>query len=265
MLQVFSYGGGVQSTAALVLAAQRKLDYPTFLFANVGDDSEHPATLAYVRDVAMPYAAQHGIALHELRYTRRDGRQPTLYAEVVGNNRSIDIPMYLGSGKPGHRNCTKTFKIKVIDRWIKAAGATAEQPADVGLGISIDEFQRMRTPIDPRFPFRRRVYPLIDLRLARDDCRRIIASAGLPVPPKSACWFCPFHVERDWRALQRDHPDLAARAIDLEEKVNLKRAKLHRDAMYLAWQLIPLEKLLQAEQSEMDFDGDACESGYCMT
>ena len=38
MLKVFSYGGGVQSTAALVLAAQGKIDYQTFLFCNVGAD-----------------------------------------------------------------------------------------------------------------------------------------------------------------------------------------------------------------------------------
>ena len=49
-LKVFSYGGGVQSTACLVLVAQGKLGIQTFLFANVGDDSEHPATLRYVRD-----------------------------------------------------------------------------------------------------------------------------------------------------------------------------------------------------------------------
>jgi hypothetical protein len=45
-LRFFSYGGGVQSTAALVLAAQGKIDYPVFLFANVGDDSEHPGPVA---------------------------------------------------------------------------------------------------------------------------------------------------------------------------------------------------------------------------
>src|SRR5438477_12099715 len=60
-MRVFSYGGGVQSTAALVLAAQRKIDYPTFLFCNVGDDSEHPASLDYVHEYAIPYAQKHGI------------------------------------------------------------------------------------------------------------------------------------------------------------------------------------------------------------
>lgn len=45
MIRSVSYGGGVQSTALLVLAAQRRIDYPLFLFANVGDDSENPATV----------------------------------------------------------------------------------------------------------------------------------------------------------------------------------------------------------------------------
>jgi hypothetical protein len=39
--RVVSYDGGVQSNALLVLAAQGRIDYRTFLFANVGDDSEH--------------------------------------------------------------------------------------------------------------------------------------------------------------------------------------------------------------------------------
>lgn len=46
-LRVISYGGGVQSTALLVLAASGRIDFRTFLFANVGDDSEHNATLVY--------------------------------------------------------------------------------------------------------------------------------------------------------------------------------------------------------------------------
>lgn len=100
-LRIFSYGGGVQSTAALVLAAQGRLNFRRFWFANVGDDSEHPATLRYVRDVAQPFAEANGIEYRELRYTRRDGRQPTLYSEVMGNNRSIDIPMRMSNGAPG--------------------------------------------------------------------------------------------------------------------------------------------------------------------
>jgi len=48
------------------LASQGKLDFPTFVFVNVGEDSENPATLAYVAQVARPFAAANGIELVEL-------------------------------------------------------------------------------------------------------------------------------------------------------------------------------------------------------
>ncbi len=45
-MRVISYGGGVQSTALLVLANRGEIRYvDAALFANVGDDSEDPDTL----------------------------------------------------------------------------------------------------------------------------------------------------------------------------------------------------------------------------
>ena len=55
-LRVVSWGGGVQSTALLVLAAQGKVDYQRFVFANVGEDSENPDTLRYIAEHSRPYA-----------------------------------------------------------------------------------------------------------------------------------------------------------------------------------------------------------------
>lgn len=262
-LRIFSYGGGIQSTAALVLAAQGVLDFRTFLFANVGDDSEHPATLRYVREIAMPWAQAQGLTIEELRYTRRDGSQPTLYQTVMGENRGVDIPMRVANGAPGNRSCTVDFKIKVIDRWLKAHGATAELPAALGLGISVDEFQRMRTD-DPRYPFKRKEYPLIDMRLSRQDCIAIINTAGLPVPPKSSCYFCPFRRLTDWRRMKETEPELFAKAADLERRVNEKRTGFGKDALWLTRSLIPLEQAVAGTQHTLfDYD-DACESGFCM-
>ena len=264
-LRTFSYGGGVQSTAALVLAAQGKIDFPVFLFANVGDDSEHPDTLRYVSAHARPRTAAHGIELHELRYTKRNGSQPTLYSEVVRrDNKSIDIPMRMsGSGAPGNRTCTEDFKIVVIDRWMKKHGANKETPGVIGLGISLDEFQRMRTPFDPKYPFKTKEYPLIDLRLTRQDCINIISRAGLPVPPKSSCWFCPFHSPAEWMRLRQNRPDLFNRSVEMERIANEKLAKLGRSPAYLTRFLIPLDQAI-GDQAMMDFDDDTCESGFCM-
>ncbi|MEU9091729.1 hypothetical protein [Streptomyces sp. NPDC048428] len=46
----------MQSTALLVLSVAGRINFPTFLFSNIGDDSENPAPLQYIRHVAVPFA-----------------------------------------------------------------------------------------------------------------------------------------------------------------------------------------------------------------
>jgi len=263
MIRVFSYGGGVQSTAALVLAVRAQIDFPTFLFCNVGNDSEHPATLAYVHDVAMPYAAQHGIELLELQCTRF-GKPETLYGRLMRPDRSVGIPIRMNNGAPGNRACTKDFKIMVVARWLRQHGATKDDPAHVGMGISLDEFQRMRS--DSGIAYEKLEYPLIDLRLDRAQCIQIIERASLPVPPKSSCWFCPFHSLRKWQEMRQDEPELFWKAVALEEYINQKRENiLNKDKVWLTRKLIPLaQATTELEQSSLFDDDDMCESGYCM-
>ncbi|MFG2006154.1 tyrosine-type recombinase/integrase [Spirillospora sp. NPDC048911] len=103
-------------------------------------------------------------------------------------SRSIPVPVRMSNGAPGTRSCTADFKIRVIGRYLKAHGASATNPATIGIGISVDEIHRANNRRCE--PYEQIVYPLLDLGIRRTDCPRIIRSAGLPVPPKSACWFC---------------------------------------------------------------------------
>lgn len=180
-LRVVSYGGGVQSTALLVLAARGEIDFPLFLFANVGDDSEHPATLRYVREVALPYATTHGIDLMELCRQRRDGSVETLYGRITKEpNRSISLPMRVGNGGFMRRQCTQDFKIRVVEKELRRRGASRSMPALVAIGISLDELHR--AGVDQEAGIQRRCYPLIERRLDRGACATIIRAAGLPLP-----------------------------------------------------------------------------------
>ncbi len=271
-LRVISYGGGVQSTALLVLAAQRVIPHRVFLFANVGADSEHPATLTYIRDHAAPYAAAHGIALHELHRVRRDGSTETLWGRLTKEgSRSLPIPVRMSNGAPGTRSCTADFRIRVIGRWLKANGASDAVPAEVGIGISLDEIERVNKRRAQ--PYERPTYPLLDHAppLRRIDCARIIHAAGLPVPRKSACWFCPFHRPATWREMARDEPDLFARSCELEDLLNVRRTELGRDPVYLTRFGAPLAVAITAAQDtlpglETDPDGGGwCDNGACFT
>lgn len=241
-LQTVSYGGGVQSTALLVLAAEGYIPHTTFLFANVGDDSEHPATLAYVRDVAFDYAAAHGIEMHELGKVNTKGAHKgpaTLYQQLTRpGSRSLPIPVRMSNGAPGTRSCTADYKIRVVGKWLKEHGASATDPARVAIGISTDEIERSTSrKVEP---YEVTEYPLLTLehRLAprganRDQCKAIIAAAGLPIPGKSSCWFCPFHRPTVFADMARTEPALFDKAVALEDLLNDRRDKLGKDHVYL--------------------------------
>lgn len=269
-LRVISYGGGVQSTALVVLAAQGKLGrIDAALFSNVGDDSEHPKTLEFVREIAIPWAAQYGINVVELQKTSRSGEVKTLWQDITKEgSRSIKIPVRMSdTGAPGNRSCTADYKIQVVSKWLRQNGATKTNQAEVMIGISTDEFQRAsnRKPVDNQIA----VYPLLDMNLDRTACVEIIRRAGLPIPHKSSCFFCPFHRIQTWREMRRDEPDLFWKSVELENHINGVRKELGRDPVYLTDKRIPLEQAaFEAGPTlfeEEHFNDGKCDEGYCWT
>jgi hypothetical protein len=264
--RIFSFGGGVQSHAVLALAAAGKVNYEAFVFANVGADSENPDTLAYIENVTKPYCAAHGLMFVEVA---KPGR--TLLEQVTTTGRrSVDIPAYVEGGGQTPRSCTTHFKIAVVDRWIRAQGWPA---AVIGLGISTDEWQRARdthwhdahtTQAGNRQPFgfwKQREYPLLTMNLDRARAQRVITEAGLPTPPRSSCYYCPFKRPDEWIALKANNPALFERAAAIEDNLNTKGLaatyRLHASRR-------PLREAV-GDQAMLWPAGDSCDSGYCWT
>lgn len=268
---IFSFGGGVQSHAVLVLAAQGKVQYDAFVFSNVGADSENPDTLTYIERVTKPFCAKHGLAFIEVAKRNRKGEIVTLRSQVMRSDlKSVVIPAYADGGGPANRNCTNDWKIKIIDQWIKKQ----KWPhVVVGLGISTDEWTRMRdtdwhdahiTASEIRKPFgfwKRREYPLMTLNIDRMRSHRIISEAGLPTPPKSSCYFCPHMRPNEWIEMRANQPELFEKAVEIEEAINAK-------GLPRKYVLSTLKKPLRdavGEQATMFPEDDRCDSGYCWT
>jgi hypothetical protein len=219
-----------------------------------------------VRNVAIPWATDHGITVHELRRTKRDGSTETLLGRLTKEgSRSLPIPIRMSNGAPGSRSCTADFKIAVVGKWLKAAGAKPDNKALVWIGISVDEMHRANNK--RAMPYESPAYPLLDLRLDRSACMRVIADAGLPVPPKSACFFCPFHRPLMWAEMRRDEPDLFERSAQLEDLLNERRDRLGKDHVYLTRFGMPLREAITEAQDMLPFatspDMDTCDSGAC--
>jgi hypothetical protein len=164
-----------------------------------------------------------------------------------------------------NRSCTKHWKILPIREWLLTHGAAADDPAIILIGISTDEFQRATNK--PRHPAERAEYPLLSLGLSRNDCVRIITDAGLPVPPKSACWFCPFHNERAWSERRVAARDLYERAVELEEHLNLQRRRRSLSPVQFLSSK-PLRAVTDPPPTLFDSvfnDSESCDEGYCWT
>jgi hypothetical protein len=181
----------------------------------------------------------------------------------------MGIPVRLSrTGKPGRRACTHDFKVGAIAKWNRANGATPEHPATVGLGITLDEIERANSKSGR--PYEERAYPLLDLGLTRTDCFEIIDAAGLPRPPKSACYFCPYRSLESFRVLRRDEPQLFEASCEIEEHMHAWQDALGRDRAYFTsrgWRLhLPLREVITAAQQplfDIDHEIESCDEGVC--
>lgn len=273
-LRTISYGGGVQSTALVILAATRDPDFEEVmggrvanaLFANVGD--EHPATLEFVRHVVQPWAMERDVYVRELQRRKRDGEIETLMGRLTREgSRSLPIPVRMSNGAPGNRSCTADFKIKVVGKWLKQYGASADNPAQVAIGISTDEVQRVSNKRIEAYEVP--VYPLIELGWDRSRCQALIVETFDRPAPKSSCFFCPFHRPAVWAEMRRDEPDLFWQSVELERLLNERRDVLRKDHVYLTRFARPLDEAIGEAQTQLpgfeSIGETGCDEGYCFT
>jgi len=260
---VFACGGGVQSTACLVLASKGLIPYRTFIFANVGEGAESPATLSYIESVLKPFASKHGLIWVDVAWVTKSGYRRDLYEDLLTKERDIPIPAYMPGGMPGNRKCTEKYKIEPIARWIKANA----RGCFLGKGISTDESHRA-TPSRETDAYISQ-YPLIELGIDRAACLRIAQEAGLPQPPKSSCWFCPFKTTNQWVSMRRTDPAMFEKAVALESTLQARRARLGKDPVYLSSvggrKKASLDRVIPHQLSFLWEPEEGCESGYCMT
>ena len=108
-----------------------------------------------------------------------------------------------------------------IRRFIRTVVGTPQPGAvESWQGISLDEWQRMRTS---DVAYIENVYPLVERRITREACVAWLVRHGLNVPPKSACTFCPYHTLKSWRDLKRVGGPDWDEAVAVDEAIRHKR------------------------------------------
>lgn len=211
MITLYNYGGGLNSTAMLVGALERGPKPFAVLFSDTG--GEKPETYRYL-EIFDRWLVSVGLpAIQVLKANRAD---PTLEAECL---RKATLP----SLAFGWKKCSLAWKAAPQDKWANAnpvikAEWAAGRKVQRALGFDADEERRVlrseqKNDSDPKYRF---VHPLWDWGWDRDKCTKAIEAAGLPIPPKSACFFCPATKKPEIVRLSDEHPELIERAIAME-------------------------------------------------
>ena len=217
--QFLSLGAGVQSSTMALMAAAGEIG-PMPVAAIFADTQAEPPEVYRWLDwleTKLPFPVH--------RVTAGNLRDDVLRKQNTTGGRFAAVPWHMtnpdGSASMGRRQCTSEYKIKPL---IKARRRLMGYPARVRIpakscvtwiGISTDEAARMK---DSRERWNINRWPLIELGMSRHDCLRWMEKRGYPAPPKSACVWCPFHSDREWRRIKAD-PALWADAVAIDAAI----------------------------------------------
>jgi hypothetical protein len=267
---VLNLGAGVQSTALTLLAMQGRLigedgapiKFDCAIFADTQEEPVDPghsvyAHLEWIRgQVDFPIHSQS---------TGRLGDDLVSGVDGLGK-RVACIPAFTqnSTGKIGkvQRQCTADYKItpikKAIRRRLLGLDKGKRVPNDVMvhhyIGISLDESGRMikakkRQAENPIW-WETYHYPLIQqLQWTRGDCRRFLEPLVPHRVPRSACVFCPFHDNDEWKSIKARGGQDWARAVEVDRALRVNGNVVNRNMdqqMFLHRSCVPLE--------DIDFD-----------
>lgn len=209
---IVSYGAGVDSTGTLVNLHRKGLRPDAVVFADTG--GEKPATYAYIATVNefLRYAKFPEVTV--VRYQPRTSTYRTLEEESLQKST-------LPSKAFGFGRCSDKWKVRAQSQWLRQwepAISARKDGVSVIRAISFEageEHRMLRAKEDAGAVI---WYPLIEWGWTREECIEAVAAVGLMVPPKSACFFCPSSKKAEILQLAKDHPELAARAVAMEDR-----------------------------------------------
>lgn len=186
----------------------------------------------------------------------------------ISGKRCSNPPLYTKGKTNGilTRGCTVDFKIRPLTRKTKEiAGIKGRLPTEpvvtTWIGISLDEIQRVK---DSRVSYIKHRWPLLELRMKRYECIRWMEEHNYPKPPRSACWFCPYHSNHEWRRLKKEEPEEFKKAVKLDKEIRDGVYNV-RDELFVHKSRMPLDEVdlrTDDEKGQLSLWGDECD-GMC--
>ena len=272
-LRILSLGAGVQSST-LALMIQRG-EIPMVDAAIFADTKGEPQA---VYDHLNWLVKQLSYPVHRVSW--RNLKQDILDASQ-GNYKAFTAPFFTLNSQTGKkamlmRQCTSDYKIKPIVQKVRELlglkkGERRKEGTQVEmlLGISVDEVSRMKPN---RLKYITNIYPLVEKKMSRTNCKEWTKKHNYPNPPRSACTFCPFHNNEEWRIVKSVKAewddvvkmDLAIRSQERFKRKNIGKAVVN-DELYIHRSCKPISEInfeKKNKDDQLNLFNEEC-LGYC--
>jgi hypothetical protein len=267
-MRFLSLGAGVQSSTVALMIANG--DIPPVDAAIFSDTQWEPRKVYEWLDWLDAEIQRSPHPFPILRVTAGNIRDHIIAKQGTTGKNFASVPWFVrapdGSKGIGRRQCTQEYKLKPILREKRRLlGYVPRQRIPVGscetlIGISLDEATRMKESAER---WNTNVFPLIDLRMTRQDCLTWMERKGYPKPPKSSCLGCPFHSNAQWREIKAD-PQAWSDVVQIDRAIR-KPVRGMRGEQYVHASLVPLEEVdlsTAEERGQVNMFENECE-GMC--
>jgi hypothetical protein len=260
---VLSLGAGVQSSALALMAAHGEITpTPDFaVFADVGaEPTEVYEWLETLKDLIAK--SPHPYPVYTVSNGNLTEQSLTIRKATKGKYKGEDkvrrlIPAFglMPDGSKAAaigRSCTADFKVRPVELKMKELCKINRGQKNITvtqwIGISWDEIQRAK---EARQKWNQHRFPLLENKITRAGCHHWMIKHGYPSPPRSACYYCPFHSDSEWRRMRDEDPKHFSKAIAFDRALRSAH-KNHNKSLnmevYLHNSCKPLD--------EIDFDND---------
>lgn len=245
-IHIISLGAGVQSSTMALMAACGEIT-PMPVAAIFADTQAEPKSVYTWLDwleKQIPFPVHRVTAGNLMDHSTQIRHSKKTLGSIYIRGA---IPAFIlqPDGRKGilGRKCTADFKIRPLVKFTRTLcdwkRGEKRMLVTKWLGISADEAWRMK---DSREKWIQHIFPLVDRNMSRRSCLEWMKQHGYPEPPRSACSFCPFHSDEEWKRLEKHEPDAFQQAVDYEKRLQLAASKqnvlrgvpfLHRDCLPL--------------------------------
>lgn len=246
MMRVLSLGAGVQSSTLALMMAKGEIE--PVQHAIFADTQWEPRA---VYDWLDWLEKQLPFPVH--RVTQGSLREVVIHPKQAGD--FYLVPWHVVGGM-GRRQCTNHYKLNPLRRKMRELVGPRGQ-VEVCIGISVDEAHRMKPSGNQ---WQHHTWPLIDLRMTRNDCLAWMERNSYQGPPKSSCLGCPYHSDRQWAEIKARSASEWADVIEVDRII--REIPSSRDQQFMHRSCRPIDEVQFTNEAQTDMFGNECE-GLC--